>query len=83
MLGLSLGRRYSSDIAKSTRSRIAARCGATGETPPLYHHVQDQVLPKQSKKQKLASTRGANQKHDYPTLKNQPESFINEAISLI
>ena len=43
----------------------------------------DQVLPKQSKKGKLVSARAANQKHDYRTLENQPESFINEAISLI
>ena len=39
----------------------------------------DQVLPKQSKKEKLVSQLKAH----YPTLENQPESFINEAIPLI
>ena len=29
------------------------------------------------------SARAANQKHDYPTLENQPETLTNEAISLI
>ena len=43
----------------------------------------DQVLPKTIKESNLVGARAANQKHDYTTLENHPESLINEAISLI
>ena len=46
-------------------------------------HCTDQVLPKQGKRKKLISARADHQKHDYLTLENQPESLINEAISLM
>ena len=35
-----------------------------------------------SGRKKLASTRAADSKLDYPTLENQPERLMNEAISL-
>ena len=40
-------------------------------------------LQKLGKSKKLASARAAHQKHYYPTLENQAESLLNEAISLI
>ena len=43
----------------------------------------DLVLSKQSKKEMLLTARATNQTDDYPTLKNRPESFIYDAISLI
>ena len=39
--------------------------------------------PKPGKRKNLDSARAAHQKHDYSTLGNQPESFMNEAISLM
>ena len=41
------------------------------------------VKPKSRKREKLVSARAAHQKHVFPTLKNQSESSIYEAISLI
>ena len=42
-----------------------------------------QLPPKSGKRKKLLGARAAHQKHDDSTMKNQPESLINEAISLI
>ena len=35
-----------------------------------------------ARKEKLVSARIAHLQYDYPTLENQPESLINEALSL-
>ena len=44
-------------------------------------HAVPQFIETREKK-KLLSVRDAHLKRDYPTLENQPESLINEAISL-
>ena len=51
--------------------------------PRIKRSCSDQVLPKQSKKKKLVSTRVAKEKHDYLTVENYPEILINEGIPLI
>ena len=56
-----------------------ARCDATGEHSPCT----DKVPPKLGKSKKLVSARANYRKHDFPTLENQLESLINEAISLM
>ena len=48
-----------------------------------HSSVLTSFLAKQSKRKKLVSTSAAYQKYDYPTLENQPESSISEAISFI
>ena len=51
-----------------------------------FHRIQflgSIVSPKPGKKKKLVRARSAHQKHDYPTLENQPESLLNAAISLM
>ena len=67
---LTIFRSASTLINRSRQLRINSRNGT------------DQVPSKQSKKKKLASARVANQKYDYVKLEKQPESVINEAISL-
>ena len=42
----------------------------------------DKVPPKSGKREKLVSAKAAHQKYDCPTLENQPESLINEAVSI-
>ena len=55
------------------------RCDTTAERSPCT----DQVPPKLRNSKKLVNARVTHQKHDYPTAENQPESWINEAISLM
>ena len=77
--GSGSGRSGSFDIAKLTWARIAARCDTTGERSPR----SDKIPPKSEKRENMITARAAYQKHDYPTLENQPKRLINGALSLI
>ena len=45
--------------------------------------ILSKFYQKPKKRKMLVSAWAAHQKHEYPTLENQPESLINEVISLI
>ena len=79
--GSGSGRSGSSDViqTKLTWARIAARCGAPLWTQPLCWPSSGKI----GEERVVAQRKGYTSKYDYPTVENQAESSIYEAIFLI